>query len=154
VAIELRREPIDGSSGRRLITALLDEERARYGAQHFGCTVPREFSAPAGVFLVGYCEGHAVSCGGIRSRGDGVAELKRLYVEPTRRGLGLGRQILRTLEEAAVSLGYREMWLETGIRQPEAIALYVSAGYRPVPCDRIVAENPWIRCFAKQLARR
>lgn len=77
--IELRREPIDDPNGHRLVSALLAEERARYGSESLGDTVAEELCAPHGVFLVAYSEGRAVGCGRIRCRGDGVAELKPGY---------------------------------------------------------------------------
>ena len=56
-----------------------------------------------------------------------------MYVRPTARGRGLARLLLATCEQAAVDLGFDELWLETGDAQPEAVALYLSAGYESVP---------------------
>ena len=63
----------------------------------------------------------------------GVAEIKRMYVDPSARGRGVGRQILDALEAEARRLGARRIVLETGPRQPEAIALYARAGFAEIP---------------------
>lgn len=92
-----------------------------------------QFAEPRGLFLVGHLDGAPVACGGWRARGDGVAELKRMYVAPAARGRGAARAILAELERTAREAGHHKIILETGLRQPEAIALYTSAGYTPVP---------------------
>lgn len=56
-----------------------------------------------------------------------------MYVRPDARGRGLSRALLGALEEEARGLGYAFVRLETGDRQPEAIGLYVSSGYQPIP---------------------
>jgi GNAT superfamily N-acetyltransferase len=76
--------------------------------------------------------GAAVGCGALRSLGDAVAELKRMYVVPAARGRGVARTVLAGLEEAALDRGWTTLRLETGPRQPEAVGLYLSAGYRPI----------------------
>ena len=84
-------------------------------------------------------------------RRDGDAELKRMYVAPAARGRGFARLLLAELERTASVAGARRMVLETGTRQPEAIALYRSSGYRPMPRFGIYREAPGSRCFAKPL---
>jgi GNAT superfamily N-acetyltransferase len=64
--------------------------------------------------------------------GDGVAEIKRMYVVPAARGRGLSKLVLAGLEAAARDRGWTTLRLETGPRQPEAVALYEGAGYRPI----------------------
>lgn len=61
-----------------------------------------------------------------------AAELKRMYVRPPARRRGLARALLAAAEVTARELGYRHLWLETGLRQPEAVDLYRAAGYTPV----------------------
>ena len=72
----------------------------------------------------------AVACGGFRFLRPGVAEIKRMYVDANVRSGGLGRRLLGYLEQQAAAAGYTQAWLETGTEQPEAMALYTSAGYR------------------------
>ena len=77
-------------------------------------------------------DGTAVGCGGILFSDDGgvlTAELKRMWIDPSARGLGLGRRLLAALEAAALGEGATLVRLETGTRQPEAHKLYRAAGY-------------------------
>jgi GNAT superfamily N-acetyltransferase len=77
-------------------------------------------------------DGTAVGCGALRELGPGVAEVKRMFVVPAARGRGVARAVLGALEDAARERGWTTLRLETGPRQPEAIGLYASAGYRPI----------------------
>ncbi|CAM5469151.1 N-acetyltransferase [Streptomyces avidinii] len=98
---------------------------------------PAMFAPPRGLYLIAYdASGTPIASGGWRSQeandegySDGDAELKRMYVVPEARGLGLARRILASLEADARAAGRRRMALETGDQQPEAIALYLSSGY-------------------------
>jgi GNAT superfamily N-acetyltransferase len=94
---------------------------------------PEEFDPPDGRFFVVRENGVPLGCAGIRRIGPGTAELKRMYVRPAARGRRLARMLLAACERAAADLGFDELWLETGDAQPEAVALYLSAGYAPVP---------------------
>ena len=110
------------------------------------------FEEPDGVFLVVRADdGAAVGCGGICRFDETRAELKRMYVVPQARGLGLGRRLLRDLEAHARRLGYVGVVLETGDRQPEALGLYVSAGYERIPCYPPYSERSLSLCFEKRL---
>jgi GNAT superfamily N-acetyltransferase len=94
---------------------------------------PRELGPPNGVFLVGFNEtGAGVCCGGIKDLGGGHCEIKRMYVLPEARGGGLGRELLRALEEAARELGFKVARLDTGPSQPSAKRMYIEAGYREI----------------------
>ncbi len=79
-------------------------------------------------FLVARRDGTAVGCGALLLGADGEGEIKRMFVAPEARG-GVGRQILGALEAAAKAEGVRVIRLETGVRQPEALALYRRCGY-------------------------
>ncbi len=72
----------------------------------------------------------------------GTAELKRMYVIPAARGRGLARTVLTHLERTAAEAGATVMVLETGLQQPEAIALYRSCGYQPIPAFGHYADSP------------
>jgi GNAT superfamily N-acetyltransferase len=80
-----------------------------------------------------------------------VGEIKRMYVEPEARGKGVGRTILRALQQCARESGYSALRLETGARQPEAIALYESEGYLPIEPYGCYRDSPLSRCFEKHL---
>jgi GNAT superfamily N-acetyltransferase len=87
-------------------------------------------------------DGTALGCGALRALGDGVAEVKRMYVVPAARGRGVSRAVLGALEDAARERGWTTLRLETGPRQPEAIGLYVSAGYGPIQAFGAYAGDP------------
>jgi DNA-binding MarR family transcriptional regulator/GNAT superfamily N-acetyltransferase len=91
-----------------------------------------ELRPPAGLFLVASLRGEPVGCGALRLGGDEPAELTRMWVAETARGLGLGRRLLGELEAHAAGLGARAVRLETNASLVEAIALYRSAGYEEV----------------------
>ncbi len=82
-------------------------------------------------FYVARLDGVAQACGAVRVIEPGVGEVKRVYASPRARGQGLGRRIMAVLEERARELGLRELKLETGDRQLEALALYEVCGYTP-----------------------
>lgn len=102
---------------------------------------PRMFEPPGGLFLLAHDdEGRPIATGAWRGQQageegyeDGDAEIKRMYVIPEARGIGLARRILKMLEDDAREAGRLRMVLETGIAQPEAIELYRSSGYAPAP---------------------
>lgn len=77
-----------------------------------------------------------------------------MYVVPEVRGRGVGRAIVAWLLEAAREAGYRRIRLETGNRREEALALYRSAGFSPIPCWGPYAEDPKSRCFELDLEAR
>src|SRR5690242_19756332 len=136
------------------------EYAERYGDE--GDITPLDaamFLPPRGLYLIAYdAEGRPVATGGWRSQDaneenyrDGDAELKRMYVIPEARGLGLARRILAALEADARAAGRTRMVLETGIKQPEAITLYTSADYAPTEKFGHYREYPSSRCMAKPL---
>lgn len=94
---------------------------------------PDELVPPRGVFLVASLDGEPVACGGVKTNAPGVGYLKRMWVADSARGLGLGRRMLHALETQARALGFTRLQLETNRTLTEAIALYLSAGYREVP---------------------
>ena len=110
------------------------------------------FEPPAGAFLAVRIDGRPVGCGGVTRFDETRAELKRMYVAPDARGLGLGRRLLDALEDEARRLGYVAVVLETGDRQPEALGLYESTGYERIPCYGAYAGRALSRCFEKKLA--
>lgn len=95
-----------------------------------------------------------MGCGAIRRLNDAEAEIKRMYVVPGMRGQGLGRSIVAALEEIAAGLGVSRLVLETGERQPEAIALYSGAGFSRIPAFGEYVGSAFSVCMAKDLAQR
>jgi GNAT superfamily N-acetyltransferase len=94
---------------------------------------PAELGPPGGVFLVGFDESRQPVCGGgVKRLSDEACEIKRMYVVPEGRGVGVGRALLKALEDAARRLGYSVARLDTGPRQPGAERMYRQAGYQPI----------------------
>lgn len=110
-----------------------------------------ELLPPTGRFLIVYEDDQPIASGAIRRRDDATAEIKRMYVRPEARGRGISRMILNELEATARRSGYRALVLETGARQPEAIALYESAGYTTIPNFGFYKESPLSACYRKEL---
>jgi putative acetyltransferase len=135
-----------------LLTQLRVELLEKYPEELEGIDFnPEELTTAGAAFLVARVEGQAVGCGALRGLESGVAEVKRMFVVPDARGRGVGRKILEQLESVAGELGYKAMRLETGLKQPEAIALYESTGYLRVPCYGQYFDNPLSVCFEKRL---
>ena len=92
-----------------------------------------ELTLPAGLLLVATRAGEPVGCGALKLHpGDGIAEVKRMWVSPGARGLGLGRRLLAELERQAARHGVRLLRLETNRNLTEAITMYRAAGFREV----------------------
>jgi DNA-binding MarR family transcriptional regulator/GNAT superfamily N-acetyltransferase len=91
-----------------------------------------ELRPPAGVFLMATLRGEPVGCGALKFHSEEPAELKRMWVAESARGLGIGRRLLSELESRAADEGVRVVRLETNKSLAEAIGLYRSAGYREV----------------------
>ncbi len=96
-------------------------------------TPPEELTAGANRFFAAKVDGKLMGCGGFRVVGRDYAEIKRIFVDPSARGLGLAKALLNRLESESRLLGVLEMKLETGIFQPEAIALFERCGYTQCP---------------------
>jgi GNAT superfamily N-acetyltransferase len=134
---------------RALEAELQQDYVERYGGVHESPVDPGQFTPPHGVFLVGFAGAEPVASGGFRRHDDDAAEITRMYVVEDRRGVGYARRLLAELERRAAEAGYVRVVLQTGLRQPEAVALYESSGYTPIPGFH--AELPASHSFGKQL---
>jgi GNAT superfamily N-acetyltransferase len=157
-------EPIDAPESLALIHALhadLDERYKDDGNDVYDCYTldsfltslpPQLVAPPAGAFVVARLDGAPVACAAVRGTEEpGLGELKRMYVVPEARGRGISRLVLARIEGEARTLGFDRIRLETGIRQPEAIALYETSGYEPIALFGQYVDDPLSRCFAKSL---
>ena len=152
--MEIRRESFDSEAARALAHALEEELLATYDGVPGSGGLPAAsiFERPArGTFLVGRLDGTPVACGGISRFDETTAEIRRMYVVPAARGRGLSRRVLAALEDEARALGYSFVRLETGNLQAEAIGLYTSAGFGPIPRYGPFASDPRSVCFEKRL---
>ncbi len=158
--MEIRPVPYDHPDAVKLDAAVQAEYDIRYGDGGDATPMdPADFRPPNGIYLIAYdALGVPVASGGWRVQDaneegnrDGDAELKRMYVVEEMRGRGLARRILAALEEDARAAGRVRMVLETGTKQPEAIALYASSGYEPCEKFGYYRFHEDSRCYAKNL---
>jgi len=91
-----------------------------------------ELTPPVGLLLVATLHGEPIGCGALKFHGNAPAEIKRMWVAPVARRLGLGRRLLTELEAHAAAYEVRTLRLETNRTLAEAIGLYRAAGYREV----------------------
>jgi GNAT superfamily N-acetyltransferase len=156
-ALRIERLPITHADAQRLVEAVQEEYVARYGGRDESPVDPAEFEDPLGQFFVGYLGGAPVATGAwrrssVRALGAEVtAEVKRMYVVPAAQRRGLARRMLAHLEATAAEAGIEALVLETGMKQPEAIALYTSSGYEPVPGFGYYSGSDLSRCFGRRL---
>ncbi|GAA1414159.1 GNAT family N-acetyltransferase [Catellatospora coxensis] len=124
---------IDSRDLRREFVA---ELARRYPEQDFSADAETSelpvLDAPGAAWVVVYDGGQPIGCGGLRGLDEHTGEIKWVYVREAARGRQAGRLLLAKLEDTARELGYTRIRLSTGDRQPEALGLYHSTGYRPV----------------------
>ena len=141
-----------------MIEAVQAEYVGRYGSRDESPIDPAEFADPQGQFFVAYLDDVPVAMGAwrrspVRALGAEVtAEVKRMYVVPSAQRRGLARRMLAHLETTAAEAGVEAVVLETGMRQPEAIALYLSCGYEPIPGFGYYRDSGLSRCFARRIS--
>jgi putative acetyltransferase len=117
---------------RQLVAELDKDLSIRDGADH-------SFYAPFNMIdtikyaIVAHDSETPVGCGAIKEYAADAMEVKRMFVLPHRRGQGIATAILKELELWASEIGYKNCLLETGYKQPEAIALYKKSDYRIIP---------------------
>lgn len=155
--LDLRVVRYDHPDVTGLVARVQQEYVERYGGPDETPVDVATFDPPDGLFLLAYVDGLPVGTGAwrrspVRALGGTLgAEIKRMYVVPEQRGRGLARRILAELEDTAAAAGFDLLVLETGLKQPEAIALYESAGYVPVPGFGFYCGSELSRCFGKRL---
>ncbi|GAA3055285.1 GNAT family N-acetyltransferase [Actinokineospora globicatena] len=135
----------------KLVAEVQQEYVVRYGGFDETPVDPTEFTHPSGLFLIGYLDDVPVASGGWRVHDPETVEMKRLYVTPAARGRGLARAMLAELERVAIAGGYRKLILETGLKQPEAVELYLSSGYDTIEPFGFYADAPLARHLGKIL---
>jgi len=95
--------------------------------------LPHQVRPPIGQFFVAYLQDEPIGCGAVKHHPDRPAELKRMWIAPHLRGLGLGRRLLEALEACARSAGADRARIETSGVLTEALALYRCTGWIEVP---------------------
>jgi DNA-binding MarR family transcriptional regulator len=135
-AVEISQVDPGQSNARRCLSAYYAELDRRFPAGFDAAKgdslEPGEMRPPEGLFLVATLAKTAVGCGVLRFHGEGWAEVKRLWVDSSVRGLGLGRRLLGELETRAAQFGSHTARLDTNRSLHEAIAMYRKTGYSEV----------------------
>lgn len=101
--------------------------------QHELATLPGRYALPGGCILIAYVDDAPAGCIAMRPLADGRCEMKRLWVRPGFRGLGLGERLSRALIRHARALGYEAMRLDTLASMRSAQRLYRALGFRQIP---------------------
>jgi Acetyltransferases len=150
VNVEVR--PYEDPDITRMVAEVQAEYVELYGGPDAAAVDPAEFAPPHGLFLIGLLDGVPVAMGGWRRMGDGIAEIKRMYVAARARRRGLARSLLNELEQTATEAGIVRLVLNTGPEQPEAVALYEQCGYEKSEAFGHYAEYPDALFYAKRLS--
>jgi GNAT superfamily N-acetyltransferase len=152
--VEIRPLPYDHPDVQLLVEGLQRLYVELYGGRDESPIDRSEFELPRGTFAVAYEGAEPVAMGAWRLLPDGRAELKRMFVLPDSRGRGLSRQVLTWLEESAWGAGVVDMVIETNTVHAEAIRLYESVGYAPIPAYGHYADEPETVSLGRSLAGR
>jgi len=149
--LTLIRTNSDNDDFRKLVT-LLDEDLAiRDGDEHAFYAQFNKIGAIREV-IIAYQNEFPVACGAIKPFSENAAEIKRMFVHPDYRKQGVAIKLLTELENWATELDFKECVLETGKKQPEAIALYQKVGYKIISnYGQYIGVNNSV-CMAKQLS--
>lgn len=124
--------------------AIRDGEEHSFYAQYNTITLIKQV-------VVAYLNNLPVGCGAIKEYESGTIEVKRMFTVKNQRGKGIAGSVLQELENWALELGYQKCILETGKKQPEAIALYEKRGYSLIPNYGQYAGIDNSMCFEKHL---
>ena len=137
----------------RLLSAFVDEVKKRYDSPpaDVGLFDPELVAVPRSIFLVARDDGNAVGCGALVPMDETVVEVKRMFVAPQKRGHGIAKRILDELERLAREFDYDAIRLETGVRQPESIALYGKGGFYRIPNFPPFEDDASAVCFEKRI---
>jgi putative acetyltransferase len=131
----------DSAAVRAIVEAVLGEYGLEFDADSTDADlldIPTNFEARGGAFQIVESQfGKTVGCGGLFRLDTDTVELRKMYLLPEARGLGLGKKLLTQLLAEARRLGYKRVILETNSVLREAIALYQSFGFVPVPRDHL-----------------
>ena len=149
----LRPEDPLGNEAEWLLQQMSAEARQRYG-DVISPSAPLPKNEPLtarSIFLIARVRDEPVGCAALRPLDAITGEIRRMYVVRSARRRGIARCLLAELERIAIDFGYGAVRLETGNRQPEAIALYESCGFHRIPPYGPHVHDPLSICFEKSL---
>ncbi len=153
VDIKVSLERPDSIEALNLFDQSHRELKARYPAGSIDHSFdPRDLASPPAVFVIARRDGKAVGCGVVRPLDGPVGEVKRVFVQPECRRMGIARRIMAMLEDQGLRNGFTTLRLETGPEQPESVALYESLGYRKIPAFGEYVSDPYSICYEKGLS--
>lgn len=152
--LEIRHHDAGTARAQELIAAFIAEVSSRlsdgFDPERSVSATEEELSPPDGDFLVieSLKGDDLLGCGGLKRLSPTRIEIKRMWISPDARGMGLGRDLLAALEQRATELGANEVVLDTNAELLEAAALYRSAGYEEIPpCNDNPYASLWLRKF-------
>ena len=151
-AVEIRPLAPADPKVRRLIGELDRLQTSLYPAESNHLDPIEVLERPDVTFLAAYVGGEVVGCGAVKRMPGRYGEIKRIYVDPAARGRGIGRAMMEALESDLLARGIHLARLETGVRQPEALALYRHCGYVRIPPFGDYREDPLSVFLEKRLA--
>lgn len=135
-SVTISAEPEDSTDAQRCVTAYFEELDKRFekgfDPGNGGYAGKPAATHSAGTFLIARLHGRAIGCGALKSLDASTGEIKRMWVAPDARGLGVARRLLAALEAEARALGLRRVVLDTNRSLLEAQAMYRKAGYRDI----------------------
>ena len=121
--------------------------------EHELAELPGKYSPPKGSLLIAYHDNKPAGCVALRNLGDGVCEMKRMFIPTHLRGLGIGRVLADQIMADARKAGYRRMRLDTSKRQTEAMRLYERSGFKKIAPYYPLSDDlkAWLVFFEKDL---
>ena|SRR5687768_3325719 len=150
--VDIRPATIADALASGIFEQLDADLKTRYPASWIPATDPQQYEGAGGCVVLASVGADVIGCGAFRLFDAGTVEMKRMFVRSDYRGRGIARRILAELEREARARGCTAAVLETGTRQPEAIALYITCGYEPIERYGGYAHYSRSVCFRKQLS--
>jgi len=151
-ALSIQPEPPDTEDAKALIGEIDAHLNGLYRPENRHGLSLAALQDESVIFLVARWDGVAVGCGAVKFVKGDYAEVKRMYVTPQWRGLGVAQALLGHLERLSLQSGSHVLRLETGIHQPEAVRLYKRAGFTRCAAFGEYAEDGVSLCYEKRLA--
>jgi putative acetyltransferase len=143
--------PVESEDALSLIKALDQELLQMYPDESVHILDLSKTNGNNTIFMVGYLDNNPVACGAITTLEPQMGEIKRMFVKPEARGLGLSKQIISRLEQEALEMGFDTIRLEAGAEQTAALELYRKCGYYDIPKFGEYIDDPHSMCMEKRL---
>jgi len=151
--ITLKRTSSENLDFHSLVVSLDADLKIRDGEDHLFYSQYNKIDRIKFVVIAYDKDKTPIGCGAIKEYSADTMEIKRMFVLPDRRGLGIASAILKELEKWTIELDFEKCLLETGIKQPEAIGLYLKNGYKITPNFGQYENVESSICFLKNLTR-